>query len=103
MPSLLLQKYSRKSKSNYHLNSLETRMELWHAGEITELKEAETIQKDLRVFNIPSTIAKISKKFTCEMRKGTGVMKLLAEIVQNGIFPLNNQALKQMKQETPTW
>ena len=47
MPGLLLQKPSRKSKSKDHLTSLENRMKLWHAGEITELlKEAETIQKD---------------------------------------------------------
>ena len=64
-----------------------------------ELKEAEIILKDLRVFNIPSTIAKKSKTFTREMRKCNiiGAMKLLAVIVQNGILPLNNQVLKQMK------
>ena len=33
-------------------------MKLWHTGEIMELlKDAETIQKDLRVSNTPSTIA----------------------------------------------
>ena len=45
-------------------------MNLSHAGEIMELlKEAETIQKYLRVFHTPSTIAEISKKFTREIRK----------------------------------
>ena len=49
MPSLLLQKPSRKSKSKDHLKSLESRLKLWHTGEIMELlKEAETIQKDLK-------------------------------------------------------
>ena len=44
-------------------------MELWHAGDIMDLlKEAETIQKDLRVSNTPSTIAEVSEKFTREMR-----------------------------------
>ena len=70
MPGLLLQKPSRKSKSKDHFTSLENRMKLWHVGEIMELlKEAETIQKDLRVSNIPSTIAEISKKITREMRR----------------------------------
>ena len=58
MPSLLLQKPSRKSKSKDYLKSLENRIKLWHAGEITELlKEAETIQNDSRVSNTPWTIA----------------------------------------------
>ena len=63
MPSLLLQKPSRKLKSKDHSKLLENRMKLWHVGEIMELlKEAETIQKDLRVSNAPSTIAEIFKK-----------------------------------------
>ena len=63
MSGLLSQKPSEKSKLKDHLTSLENRMKLWNAGQIMELlKEAETIQKDLRVSNIPSTIAKISKK-----------------------------------------
>ena len=104
MPGLLLQKPSRKSKSKDHLTSLENRMKLWHAGEIMELlKEAETIQKDLRVSNTPSTIAEISKKFTREMRKGNinSAMKLLADNMQNGILPLNDQTLHQIKQKHP--
>ena len=62
------------------------------------LKEAENIQKDLRVSNTPSTIAEISKNFTREMRTGN-INKLLAENMQNGIPPLNDQTLNQMKQK----
>ena len=104
MPGLLLKKPSRESKSKDHLMSLENRMKLWHAGEIMELlKEVETIQKDLRVSNTPSTIAEISKKFTREMRKGNinSAMKLLADNMQNGILPLNDQTLHQIKQKHP--
>ena len=50
------------------------------------LKEAENIQKDVRVSNTPSTIAEISKKFTREMRTGN-INKLLEENMQNGILP----------------
>ena len=71
-------------------------MKLSHAGEIMELlKEAEAIQKDLRVSNKPSIIVEISKKFTREMRKGNinSAMKLLADDMQNGIPPLTDQIL----------
>ena len=62
MAGLLLQKLSRKSKSKDHFKLLENRMKLWHAGENIELlKEAETIQKDLKLSNTPSNIAEISK------------------------------------------
>ena len=100
MPSLLLQKPSRKSKSKDHLKPLENRTKLWNAAEIMELlKEAETIQKDLRVPNKPSTIAAISKKSTREMSKDNinSVMKLLVDKMQNGILPLHDQTLYQMQ------
>ena len=57
-------------------------MKSWYAEEIMELlKEAETIQKGLRVPNTPSTIVEISKKFTREMRKCNvnSAIKLLVE------------------------
>ena len=72
---LLWQKPSRKSKSKNHFKSLENQMELWHVEEIMELvKEIETTQKDLRISNTPSTITKISKKFTREMSRGKSIM-----------------------------
>ena len=104
MSGLLLQKPSQKSKSKDHLTSLENRMKLWHAGEIMELlKEAETIQKDVRVSNASSIIAEIPKKFTLEMWKGNinSAMKLLTDHMQNGILPLNDQTLHQIKQKHP--
>ena len=85
------------------MKSLGNRMELWHAEEIMQLlKEAETIQKDLRVSNTLSTIAEISEKLTCEMRKGNmnSVVKLLADNMQIGVLPLNDQTLFHIKQNT---
>ena len=78
-------------------------MKLWHAGDIMELlKEAETIQKDLRVSNTPSTIVEISKKFAREMRKGNinSAIKLLADNMKNGIHPLNDQTLHRLNKNT---
>ena len=67
------------------------------------LKNEETIQKDLRVCNTPSTITKISKKVTRDMRKGNinSAMKRLPDKMQNGILPLNDQTLFQMNQKYP--
>ena len=93
MSSLLLEKLLRKWKSNDHLKPLENRMKLWQAGEIMELlNEVEIIQKDVRVSKAPSTISKVSKKFTLIMRKGNinNAMKLLADNMQNGILPLTH-------------
>ena len=77
-------------------------MKLWQPRKIMELlKEAETIKKDLRVTNTPSTIKEKFKNFTREMRKDNidGVMTLLAGNMQNGIFPSNDQTLNQMRQK----
>ena len=79
-------------------------MKSWHAEEIMELlKEAETIQKGLRVSNTPSTIAEISKKFTREMRKCNinSAIKFLVDNMQNGILPLNDQTLYHINQKHP--
>ena len=51
----------------------------------------------LKVFNKPSIIAKISKKFTRKMRKDNinSVIKLCTGNIQNGVPPLNDQTLHQ--------
>ena len=95
MPSLLLQKPSQKSKSREHLKALERRMDLWMSGEIRHsLHEGETIQKDLRPSNTPSTVAEISKKYTQEMHKGnvTIAIKLLTDNMQKGMSWINRQS-----------
>ena len=100
MQSLLLQKPSQKWKSREHLKTLDQRTDLWTLEEILNLlHEGETIQKDLRPSNTPSTVTEISKKFTREMHKGnvTNAMKLLADNIQNGILPLNQKTLNQLK------
>ena len=95
MPSLLLQKPSQKSKSREHLKALERRMDLWMSGEIRHLlHKGETIQKDLRPSNTPSTVAEISKKYTQEMHKGnvTIAIKLLTDNMQKGMSWINRQS-----------
>ena len=83
---------------------MERRIDLWTSEVILDLlRERETIQNDLRPSNTPSTVANISKKFTREKHKGnvTNAMKLLIDNMQNGILPLNQKALNQLKQKHP--
>ena len=63
MPSLLLQKPARNSKSKDHLEALNRRLNLLKEGELTELLiEGETIQKSLSDSESIKTIAELSKK-----------------------------------------
>ena len=67
------------------------------------LNEGEKTQKDLRPSNTPSTVAEISKKFTREINKRnvTNAMRLLTDNMQNGIVPLNQKTVNQLKQKHP--
>ena len=105
MPSLLLQKPSKNSKSKDHVSALERRLLLWSRGEIPHLlKEAQTIQDNLPSLNKPKTIGEISKQFAECMHKGNinGAMKILTNNMQNGILPLNENTLKLLQQKHPT-
>ena len=104
MPSLLLQKPSQKSKSKDHLRTLEEGLELWESGEpIKLLKESDTIQKNMKATSQTTSINKISKKFTREMRKGyvQNAMKSLTNNMKNGVLPLHKTTLEQLKQKHP--
>ena len=104
MPSLLLQKPSKNSKAKEHLNNLERRMELWEKGYLMELlHEGETIQKYLKDPQSKREIGVISKKFAALMKKGNvnAAINLLSENMKNGILPLNNETLKQLKLKHP--
>ena len=104
MPSLLLQKPSQKSKSKDHLRTLERELELWESGEPMELlKENDTIQTNMKATSQTTSINKISKKFTREMRKGyvQNAMKSLTNNMKSGVFPLHKMTLEQLKQKHP--
>ena len=104
MPSLLLQKPSRSSKSKDHNAALKRRMDLWENGDINELMiEGETIQQNLKSFNGKKTIEETSKRFIEKMSKGNinDAIKLLTNKMENGILPLNEQTLQMLKQKHP--
>ena len=103
IPSLLLQKPSQKSKSKEYFRALERRLELWQSGEVMEqLKESDTIQKNMKATNKTTSINEISKKFTREMRKGNvhNAMKPLTNNMKNLVPPLNKKTLEQLKQNS---
>ena len=58
IPSLLLQKTCKNSKTNDHNKALKRRLKLWTDGHLAELlKEGETIQSSLKQVNAPKTNA----------------------------------------------
>ena len=104
LPSLLLQKPSKKSKTEYQFTALQRRMTLWHDGNVLELlKESATIQVTLKSVNARNAIGEILKKFVKEMQQGNvnGEIKLLANNMQNGVLPLNETKLELLRQKHP--
>ena len=95
MPTLLLQKSSKESKSKYHLKALERRMERW--------QESLTIQKNLKSVKGSKTVVQISKSFVEEMQKGNvnGSLKLLTDNMDHGILPLNDDTISKLKMKHP--
>ena len=68
MPSFLLQKPSKESKSKDHLKALKRRMELWQSDDLLELlQESLTIQRTLKSVKGSKTVAQISKTLVEEM------------------------------------
>ena len=104
LPGLLLQKPSKKSKTEYQFTALQRRMTLWHDGNVLELlKESATIQGTLKSANTRNTIAEISKKFVKKLQQGniSGAIKLLTNNIQNGVLPLNEKTLELLRQKHP--
>ena len=102
MPSLLLQKPSRNSKSKDHLEAFERRLQLWKEGELTErLIEGETIQKSLIDSKRTTAIAELSKQFKNYMKKGNvnTALKLLTNNMKDEILSLNIQTLISLKEK----
>ena len=96
MPSLLLQKPSRRSKARDHDIALGRRMDLWREGKFLELfEEAESIQGCLRSMPRAKTISEISKLFVLNMQKGN------VNAAKNGILPLDNKTLSDLRMKHP--
>ena len=104
MPSLLLQKPSKDSKTKDHTKALERRLQLSTDVHLAELlKEGKTIQNSHKLVNAPKTIAQLSKKFVEQMQKDNvdSAFKLITNNMQNEILPLTEATLKLLKQKHP--
>jgi len=101
IPSLLLQKPFKTSKTKDHVKALERRLEFWKKGRIEELVvESQAVQNLLPDFSNPKNVGEISKKFVKGTKKGNtnGALKILTDKMKNGILPLNEQTLKTLRQ-----
>ena len=104
LPSLLLQKPSKKSNTKDHCTALQRRLTLRHDRNVLELlKEGATIQGTLKSVITQNTIREISKKFVKEMHQGniSEAIKQLTNNTQNGVLPLNKITLELLTQKHP--
>ena len=105
MPTWLMQKPSKNSKSKNHLKLLERRLEIWKEGNLNVLyEEGRAIQDRLKSDGNPHEIVKISKKFKFQMQKGNvnGVLKILTNIMSSGILPLTDETLQLLELKHPS-
>ena len=70
MPSLLLQKASKESKSKDNLKALERRMDFWKSGDHIDLfEESLTIQKHLKSVQQVKAITQYQRDFPLKCRE----------------------------------
>ena len=104
MPSLLLQKPSKNSKTKDHISALNRRLELWGEGKFDELLwEALTIQRGLKTILNSCDIASISKRFANLMQRGNvnGALNLITNNMAGGILPLTDDVIKALIEKHP--
>ena len=97
LPSLLLQKPSRKSKAKQHSAKLSQRLTLWKEGQIDILlHEGKAIQRQLQ--RKPRLKEEITKIFSRLMPQGKF---LESEAQAGGILPLNDETLQGLYEKHP--
>ena len=103
LPSLLLQKPSKNSKSKEHLKKLEERLATWHAGNITQLlSEASRIQDRLTTGKqrSPDDTAKIFARLMLE-GKVNAALKFLSTENSAGVLKLTNDVIEELQKKHP--
>ena len=99
MPSLLLQRTSKKSKSKENKNHLERRLKLWEEGKYDQLlEEGEAIQNRLNEGgnnNQQSGEGEFVKQFRAQMSIGNvnGALRLLGKSGSSGVLPINDETI----------
>ena len=103
MPSLLLQKPNKKSKTQDHIVCLQRRIELWNDGDFDCLiREGRAIQNHL-LKNKILTVESLSRKFSNLMLAGkiNAALKLLSVEENQGLLQLNADVLSDLKDKHP--
>eukprot|EP00795_Rhopilema_esculentum_P015800 gene15800-7104_t len=104
MPSLLLQKPSKKSKSKDHVEKLRKRLDLWKIGNFDELvREARFIQSNFSQHRGADNIEQVAKKFNGLIINGkiNAALKLLSDAQRNGILLLDGPTLQLLRKKHP--
>ena len=103
MPSLLLQKPNKKSKTQDHIVCLQRRIELWNDGDFDCLiRDGRAIQNHL-LKNKILTVESLSRKFSNLMLAGkiNAALKLLSFEENQGLLQLNADVLSGLKDKHP--
>lgn len=103
LPSLMLQKPSKNSKSREHVKHLEKRLNLWKEGDFDSLtRECRLLQSKLSKTASDRTKS-LSKRFSDLMFQGkvNAALKLLSNTTSSGIAPINDETLKALQEKHP--
>ena len=102
MPSILLQKPSKRSKSRDHAVCLERRLNLWSDGDFDQLiREFRAIQT--RILQSASKKIFFSKRFSDLMLQGkvNTALKLFSNEGSSGTVPINDDVIKTLQEKHP--
>ena len=103
LPSLILQKPSKNSKSKEHLKKVELRMTAWKDGKIDEiLNECRDIQKKLLSSKRPP-VKDLSRTFAKLMFQGkiSAALKMLTDDNQAGVHDVTKEVLGELQDKHP--
>ena len=103
MPSLLLQRPHRNSKTGDHISHLKRRLDLWEKGDINALLvEGRTIQHQLAKSTSNGT--KSARTFARLMMEGKvrNAVRLISEENSSGILPLDEDVRDSLLRKHPT-
>ena len=105
MPSLLLQRTSKKGKARDNKENLRRRLELWEGRKLSELvDEGKVIQDRLTKGKSPRPKGDDQmKQFRNHMIRGNvnPALRLLDEGSNNGLLQINNDIIKQLHEKHP--
>ena len=104
MPSLLLQKVSKSSKSKDHTDQLKKRLDLWKAGDFdTLVREVRFIQSKLKFPARSDTIEHLAKRFNDLMLSGkiNSAPRLLSSTESSGILNVDKETTELLLEKHP--